>query len=362
MAGAARPPRKIGPRLLAPSRIMRPAVRRAGGGRGRAALVAQSYDMIVEGSRSFASASALFDKATRERVWMLYAWCRRCDDIADGQTLGGALGETAGTGDRSKAIRVLTRRALDGEPTADPAFDAFGMVASETGLTMQHAEDVIMGFELDAAGWRPRTTDDLARYCYHVAGAVGVMMARVMGVPDSESDTLDRACDLGLGFQLANIARDLAEDDAGGRCYIPAEWLAEEDIEPGQLMKPHHRWERSDMAEKLVLRMEKHIAAAKMGTTRLSFRSRWAVLAAANIYGEIGQEVRRRGPDAWNRRVVVGSARKAQLLTSAFFEALRNKPTPPEIWPEWERGSILLDVRMRGNVAPPPMDPLPDEE
>ncbi|WP_128893363.1 phytoene/squalene synthase family protein [Erythrobacter sp. HKB08] len=358
---SARPPRKIGPRLLAPSRILRPTIRRAGGGRDRHALVVKSWDMIAAGSKSFAAASLLFDAKTRERVWMLYAWCRRCDDIADGQELGGELGEAADL-NRIKAIRVLTKRALDGEPTADVAFDAFGQVAAECRLTMEMAEDVIAGFELDAVGWRPRSERDLARYCYHVAGAVGVMMAIVMGVPKDDSETLDRACDLGIAFQLANIARDLDEDDRADRCYLPLEWLAEEDIEPGQLMKPHHQWERTELAERLVLRMERHAAAARLGAKKLPFRSRWAILAATNIYTEIGQEVRRRSVHAWDHRVVISTGRKLRLITRAFFEAIRNDPDQPEQMPEWTRGDILIDVRMAGPIAPPPMEPLPDED
>ncbi len=361
MGSAPRPPRKIAPRLLAPSRILRPTLRRAGGGRHREALVAKSYDMIEQGSKSFAAASWLFDRATRERVWLLYAWCRRCDDIADGQVLGGELGDQSGIADRVKAIRVLTRRALNGEPTADVAFDAFGQVASECGLTMEMADDVIAGFELDAAGWRPRGDMDLARYCFHVAGAVGVMMARVMGVPRDASETLDRACDLGLAFQLANIARDLDEDDAADRCYIPVEWLAEQDIEPGQLMKPHHRWEVSELANRLVLKMDKHLRAAKMGTPALPFRCRWAVLSAANIYGAIGYEVRRLGREAWNHRVVIGRGKKLSIIASSFFEALFNRPTPPEVWPLWRRSDILIEVRMAGPIADPDFKPLPDE-
>ncbi|WFL79056.1 phytoene/squalene synthase family protein [Altererythrobacter arenosus] len=337
-------------------------MRSAGGGRYREPLVAKSYDMIAQGSKSFAAASWLFDRATRERVWLLYAWCRRCDDIADGQTLGGELGDQSGISGRVKAIRALTRRALDGEPTADVGFDAFGQVASECGLTMEMADDVIAGFELDAAGWRPRGEKDLARYCYHVAGAVGVMMARVMGVPKDDSATLDRACDLGLAFQLANIARDLDEDDAADRCYLPMEWLAEEDIEPGQLMKPHHRWEVAELANRLVLKMDKHLRAAKLGTVGLPFRSRWAVLSAANIYGAIGYEVRRLGRDAWNHRVVVSRFEKLRIIAASFFEALRNNPIPPDEMPEWTRADILIEVRMAGPIPEPDFKPLPDEE
>lgn len=361
-------PRRVVPRMLAPSRILRTTPAQAGGGRERWSLVEQAHASIEEGSRSFATASALFDRGTREKVWLLYAWCRRCDDLADGQDHGGEPGDH-GPGDhdhgdatkRLRAIRLLTERAFDGLPTADPAFDAFGLVARECGLTREMAEDVIMGFELDALGWRPRTEADLARYCYHVAGAVGVMMAVVMGVPKADSEALDRACDLGIAFQLANIARDIGEDDAADRCYLPVEWLVEEDIEPGQHMKPHHRGELAAMAARLVALMDRHEAAAKLGTTRLPLRSRWAVLAAARIYGAIGREVRARGRAAWDHRVVIPRWDKAKHVLGAFWEALLNRPQPPEALPEWTRGAILIEVRMAGPIAKPPMDPLPDE-
>lgn len=354
-------PRRIVPRMLAPSRILRATPAQAGGGRERWSLVEQARVAIEEGSKSFSAASALFDRGTREKVWLLYAWCRRCDDLADGQDHGGELSDPADADKRLRAIRLLTARAFDGLPTADPAFDAFGLVSRECGLTYEMAEDVIMGFELDAQGWRPRTEADLARYCYHVAGAVGVMMAVVMGVPKGDSETLDRACDLGIAFQLANIARDIGEDDAGDRCYLPVEWLVEEDIEPGQHMKPHHRGELAAMAARLVAIMERHEAAAKPGTTQLPFRGRWAVLAAARIYGAIGREVRARGPAAWDRRVVISRGEKAKHVIAALWEALRNRPRPPEAMPEWTRGDILIEVRMTGPIAKPPMDPLPDE-
>lgn len=354
-------PRRIVPRMLAPSRILRTTPARAGGGRDRWELVEDARESIEEGSKSFAAASKLFDQDTRERVWLLYAWCRRCDDLADAQDKGGELGDQTDAAKRIRAVRLLTDRALEGLPTADPAFDAFGLVATECGLTREMAEDVIMGFELDAVGWRPRTERDLARYCYHVAGAVGVMMAVVMGVPKDDAWMLDRACDLGIAFQLANIARDLGEDDRADRCYLPIDWLVEEDIEPGQHMKPHHRGELAEMAARLVALMERHEAAARLGAARLPFRSRWAVLAAMRIYGAIGRTVRERGTAAWDHRVVIGPIAKLGHIAAAFWEALRNPCEEPPEKPEWTRTDILIEVRMAGPIAPPPMDPLPDE-
>lgn len=311
-----------------------------GGGHDRAELVAAAAESIAKGSKSFARASQLFDKATRERAQLLYAWCRRCDDIADGQDHGGELRAVGSNAlDRVEAMRILTHRAIDGQPTADLAFDALGQVAAESSLTHEMADDVIDGFALDAMEWRPRTEGDLMRYCFHVAGAVGVMMARVMGVPADDEDTLDRACDLGLAFQLGNIARDVCEDDAGGRCYLPVEWLVEMDIPPGQHMKPAYRQELVLLVGRLVDLAQQHEAAARLGAVRLPFRSRWAVLAAANIYGAIGREVRAKGPAAWDHRVYTTKAAKLGFVAQAFWQALANRPLAAAL-PKWTRAQL----------------------
>lgn len=337
--------------MLAPSRIMRSTPEQAGGGRQRAALVDKARLTIEEGSKSFAAASKLFDRATRERVWLLYAWCRRCDDIADAQDMGGALGDQADAAKRFRSIKLLTKRAFDRMPTAEVAFDAFGQVARETGITPAMAEDVIAGFALDAEDWRPRTEKDMMQYCYHVAGAVGVMMGVVMGVAKDDEETLDRACDLGLAFQLSNIARDIEEDDAAGRCYLPLEWLAEADIPPGQHMKPMYRTELVTIVARMVAIAEQHEAASRLGAKKLSFRSRWAVLSAARIYGAIGRKVRESGPAAWDHRLYISGSAKLRHVTGAFFEALINRPGKPAEMPRWSR----RDFASR-NIAKGPVD------
>lgn len=292
----------------------------------RAELVAHARESIVRGSKSFAAASRLFDRTTRERVWLLYAWCRRCDDLADDQDHGGTLGTQAGAQERLATIRTLTARTLAGEQTGDPAFDAFGLVARECGITREMADDVIAGFALDAAEWRPRSEADMLQYCYHVAGAVGVMMAVVMGVSPDDHDTLDRACDLGLAFQLANIARDVEEDDAADRCYLPLDWLTQMDIPPGEQMKPHYREALVALVHRLCTMEKAYEASARIGAGRLSFRQRWAVLAAAGIYGEIARAVDKAGAHAWDHRVSTSGLAKLGHVIRALGEAMAPPP------------------------------------
>ena len=295
----------------------------------RATLVTHAHATIRRGSKSFASASRLFDRTTRERVWLLYAWCRACDDLADAQDHGGALGDQSGAEDRLATIRRHTALAFAGEPSGDPSFDALGLVARETGLTPAMADDVIAGFALDAGDWRPATEADLLRYCYHVAGAVGVMMAVVMGVSPHDDDTLDRACDLGLAFQLANVARDVAEDHAAGRCYLPADWLAEFGIAPQDLLAAEHRPALAVLLQRLCAREAQYEASARVGAAKLAFRQRWAVLTAAGIYGEIAREAERRGAETLDARIVVPRQAKLGFLARGLWQSLTAPPPAP---------------------------------
>jgi phytoene synthase len=304
----------------------------------RAAIVATAHESIARGSKSFAAASLLFDRKTREHAWLLYAWCRRCDDLADGQEFGHDLSVVPDPAARLALIRRLTDAALAGETVGDPAFDALRIVAAETRLPHRFVYDLIEGFRLDLEEWGPRSENDLYRYCYHVAGAVGCMMAVAMGVSPDDADTLDRACDLGMAFQLSNIARDVEEDDRGGRCYLPEEWLVEMDMPPGQHMKPPFRPRLTVLARRLVDRAAVFEASARVGTRRLGLRSAWAVLAAAGIYGAIGREVVARGDHAWDHRAGTSTVAKIGWIALALGQAMqRNRlypaaPRDPDRW------------------------------
>jgi phytoene synthase len=298
----------------------------------RAATVAAAQRSIALGSKSFAAASRLFDRETRERAWLLYAWCRACDDIADGQDHGGDLTRVTDPQARLAEITAKTEAALAGNVVGDPPFDALRIVAAETGMPHRFARDLVAGFALDAEDWRPRSEGDLYRYCYHVAGVVGCMMAVVMGVSPNDDATLDRACDLGMAFQLANIARDIDEDDRGGRCYLPVDWLVEMDMPPGEHMKPPFRQRLAVLSRRLADRAAEFEESARYGAPALPFRSSWAVLSAAAIYGAIGRKVADGGEHAWDHRVTTSATEKLRFILRGYVEArgraARYPPTP----------------------------------
>ena len=307
-------------------------------------LETASRDAIQKGSQSFAAAAALFDPATRADAEMLYAWCRHCDDVIDGQTLG--QDRVAVPPEQVRAtlenLYAKTRSALAGEPQSDPAFAAFQAVALRRGIPETWAIELIDGFAMDVSGVRYDQFEDTLKYCWHVAGAVGVMMALVMGVKPDDLTTLRRAQDLGLAFQLTNIARDLVEDAQNGRVYLPEVWLDEADLPADQIAAPERRESLAWLAQTLMEAAEPYYDSARWGLRALPFRSAWAVAAARAVYRQIGVEVLRRGPRAWDTRVSTGKATKILLALQGGLVALRAVTldrwrTPPVRLPLWSR-------------------------
>ena len=302
-------------------------------------LLDHATETIKVGSKSFAAAAKLFDARTRRSVLMLYAWCRHCDDVVDGQELG--FGVAAPSHDPHGELARLydqTRRAYAGEPMADPAFAAFQEVAVQHAIAPRYAYDHLAGFGMDVDQAQYETIEDTLRYCYHVAGVVGLMMAQIMGA--QQEAVLDRACDLGLAFQLTNIARDIVDDAGIGRCYLPAQWLREAGIPPEEVALPRHRVALAKVAARLVAQAEPYYDSALGGVQALPLRSAWAIATARNVYRQIGIEVRARGPAAWDERVGTSRAMKLMLLAKGGVEALLSRlsqlrplrPRPAGLW------------------------------
>jgi len=306
------------------------------------ALLDHATQTIAVGSKSFAAAARLFSPATRRSVLMLYAWCRHCDDVVDGQELGFAASAPGGH-DATRELAQLyeqTRRAYTGEPMADPAFAAFQEVALGHAIAPRYAFDHLAGFAMDVEGARYETVEDTLRYCYHVAGVVGLMMASIMGA--QAPAVLDRACDLGLAFQLTNIARDIVDDANNGRCYLPAAWLREAGIAPDELALPRHRAALARVAARLVAQAEPYYASSGAGLRALPLRSAWAIATARYVYRQIGIEVVRRGPRAWDERAGTSKAMKLWLLARGGVAALisRFAPVPPRPAQLWQRPPV----------------------
>ena len=285
------------------------------------------HESIKAGSKSFALASRVLPPVLRDDASMLYAWCRYCDDVIDGQEMGhGQIADyKIGQPGRLETLRAQTRAALAGEPTDNPIFAGLARVFSAHNIPHIHAEELLKGFEMDVSDRVYKSMDDILDYSYHVAGVVGVMMAYIMGVRDHA--TLHRASDLGLAFQLTNIARDVIDDAEAGRVFVPqdllikhgaptdAKGLADKDNWPAAFKAA---CDQLDIAEQ-------YYQSAKVGIKQLPFRCAWAICAALYVYRDIGSTLIAGGPNAWEQRVSASKGRKITLALGAIGPAIRRK-------------------------------------
>lgn len=278
------------------------------------ATLDQARQSIAVGSKSFAMASRFLPAGMHEDCVMLYAWCRHADDVTDGQDAGFATGIAHDPAARLAELRDLTHRALRGDAAA-PVYAGLAHVVAARDLPHRHVDELLDGFAMDVDGRVYRDMGDLLDYCYHVAGVVGVMMARIMGVRDDA--VLDRASDLGLAFQLTNIARDVIDDARIGRTYLPRDLLRAEGVAQIDTDDPTQRAALHRVALRLLDEAEIYYRSADVGIAALPRRPALAIAAARNIYRQIGVKLRTEGPDAWNGRLSTTRGEKLRLAAKA---------------------------------------------
>jgi phytoene synthase len=291
--------------------------------------------LLRGGSRSFYAASFLLPPRVRDPATALYAFCRLADDEID-------------LAERPEQALVTLRQRLDGiyaeRPHGIPADRALADVVRQFAIPRTLLDALIEGFAWDAEG---RTYPDLAavyEYSARVAGTVGAMMALLMGV--REPNQIARACDLGVAMQLSNIARDVGEDAARGRLYLPQDWMREAGLDPeAWLRDPHWTPALGRVVERLLDAADRLYGRADLGIAGLPLGCRAGIAAARRLYAEIGHEVRRRGLDSVDQRAVVSGRRKAGLLAPILVAALRGASAHP-IAPLAET-SFLVDAVIR---------------
>ncbi len=260
-------------------------------------------------------------RAVHEPAAALYAFCRLADDAVD----------ACGQRDAVARLRERLRLAYAGRPQDDPADRALAQVVAQHHIPSALFDALLEGFEWDLQGRRYETLEQLHHYAARVAGAVGAMMALLMGVRSAEG--LARACDLGVAMQLSNIARDVGEDARMGRLYLPRSWLSEAGLDPDNwLAQPSFNPALGTVVRRLLDEADRLYARVDAGVACLPVACRPGINAARYLYAAIGHEVARRGLDSVSSRARVSGRHKAALLMrslACLAPAGRGTPLPP---------------------------------
>lgn len=267
-------------------------------------------------SRSFSFASRLLPAAKRADVEQLYAWCRWCDDGVDTAASPAAAAEFV-----ERASHDLRLIAARGEPAAAESHWLATLVRKHD-LSIEAAEALLAGMQSDLTPATGFCEADLMRYCFRVAGAVGVLMCPLLGL--RERRFLPHAAALGMGMQLTNIARDVAEDWRRGRCYLPVEWTG--GLRPGGFPPDAESVRRG--VQRVLAVADGFYDAGDSGIAALDRDARLAVRAASSIYRAIGTKIRQWGFQVLEKRARVSTLGKAGLFARAAVADIMPEEMP----------------------------------
>ncbi len=256
---------------------------------GPEAAYAACRAVVDRQARSFKWAIRLLPARYRDPMAALYAFCRAADDAADSDAPPDA---------RRRAVRAVRDRweaARDGGTGSDPVMAAFARAAGRHGIDPGDVEGLLGAVEADLVVSRYPDWEALERYCDGVAGTVGRMSAAVFGARGA--GVRDLATRTGLGMQVTNILRDVAEDARRGRIYLPLSDLAARGETPEGILSGTPGPGFRTLVGEAVLRARAYLAAAPDLARALPRDVRFFPESLARTYGAILDRIGRDGND-----------------------------------------------------------------
>jgi phytoene synthase len=287
-------------------------------------------------ARNFYYAFLVLPRHKREALCAVYAFMRRCDDIADDATL--AVDER-----RLKLNTWLDalHRAQQGDPTDDPILIALTDTQYRYTIPAGLLDELATGTAMDVAGGQNGIEEDeplfatpaipglsihyqtfeaLKLYCYRVASVVGLVCIHIFGYRDPAAEPLAEQC--GLAFQLTNIIRDVREDAAMGRVYLPQEDLARFNLSAAELLSmPDPARFRPLLAFEADRAREFYQAGDQLGAY-ISEDSQPALWVLVNIYRALLEKIAARQYDVFTGKVSLSVTEKLRILGKGFLQRL----------------------------------------
>jgi 15-cis-phytoene synthase len=312
-------------------------------------------------AKNFYYAFLVLPRRKRQALCAVYAFMRRCDDIADDASL--TLAE------RRQKLEIWLdafHRAQQGQPTDDPILlaltDAQRRYAIPAGLLDELAHGTAMDIDIDievanavdssltgapfkpgvpgprafrGMGWKPgsglsgdvppltiqyATFEDLRLYCYRVASVVGLVCIHIFGYRDPEAEPLAERC--GLAFQLTNIIRDVKEDAAMGRVYLPQEDLARFNLSASDLLATPDPARFRPLLALEADRAREFYASGDQLIPYISEDSQPALWVLINIYRSLLEKIAAKQYDVFTAKVSLTRREKLRVLAQGFLKRI----------------------------------------
>jgi phytoene synthase len=279
-------------------------------------------------ARNFYYAFVALPPAKRDAICAVYAFMRRADDIADGDAPDA---RSPAQIDQPVAQRRIAMQqwlaawklAEAGHDTDDITFLALRDAQQRFQIPGQWLDQLVQGttLDLDEMPTAFATFDDLYRYCYLVASVVGLVCIRIFGYDDPRAEQL--AEETGIAFQLTNILRDVAEDAAMGRVYLPDSDLKQHGLTRGYVLrhaKDGATPQTAALLQQMAARAEHYYASADELLPLIHRDSRPALRVLVRIYHRLLQRIKSSGYDVFSEKISVPPVTKLAILAQGLLQ------------------------------------------
>ena len=250
--------------------------------------IINNKDIIYKNSKTFFWASQFLPKKILSKVINIYSFCRIHDDIVD-----------------EGMLINNSQESLELEE-----------IIKSYGISKVLIDELIDGINSDINFRRYKNNSDLLRYCYKVAGVVGLMMAKALEIDNKEAKYF--AIDLGVAMQLTNIARDISQDHFKNRIYLPEDTGVDSDLMNNMTHENMSKIKKS--VDNLLIKADIFYNSSINGLRFIPIKSRVSILIALRIYQAIGLKIKKTGTKFLSENIYITGPEKLSLIVKSIVE------------------------------------------
>jgi len=266
-------------------------------------------------SHSFYCASLLLPPRIQKAAYSIYAVCRLSDEAVDSSS---PQSQVAGL----NKIREKVAQAYSQKTIADPLGTAFQKTVRDHHIPQEYFNVLFTGMIADLTKNRYKDFNELYEYCYEIAGIVGLMMLSIFEYTSPEAKKY--AVDLGIAMQLTNIIRDINEDLARGRIYLPQDEMARFNISEDTLREKQVTPDFKAFMQFQIQRAHEYYSSAAKGIPLLrGKRVRFVSTAMKEFYEGILTVIEKKRYDIFSGRAYTTAAQKAVITLKILGKAHR---------------------------------------
>ena len=252
--------------------------------------IINNKNIIYNNSKTFFWASIFLPKNILNKVINIYSFCRIHDDIVDEGLSEGSIEET-------KELEEIVK---------------------SYGVSEKLIEELVSGINSDINFKRYRNNDELLRYCYKVAGVVGLMMSIALEIKSKEAKYF--AIDLGIAMQLTNISRDIIQDFNKNRIYLPEDTGINKDNFNN--ITSENKIKIKNSVKNLLIKADIFYNSSLNGLRFIPIKSRVSILIALRIYQAIGHKINKTGTKFLKENVYITVREKFLIIIKSLIEFL----------------------------------------